>query len=53
MNIEKLASIITSPRVSEKAAMKADMDNQHVFSVSKDATKLEVKKAVEMMFDES
>ena len=31
--------------------MKADMDNQHVFSVSKDATKLEVKKAVEMMFD--
>ena len=51
MNIEKLASIITSPRVSEKAAMKADMDNQHVFSVSKDATKLEVKKAVEMMFD--
>ena len=27
------------------------MENQHVFSVAKDAKKLEVKKAVEKMFD--
>ena len=51
MNIEKLASIISSPRISEKSAMKADMENQHVFSVAKDASKLDVKKAVELMFD--
>ena len=51
MNIEKLASIISSPRISEKSAMKADMENQHVFSVAKEASKLDVKKAVELMFD--
>ena len=51
MNDERLMNIILSPRVSEKTARKADMENQHVFSVAKDAKKLEVKKAVEKMFD--
>jgi large subunit ribosomal protein L23 len=51
MNIQRLANIIVSPRISEKATMKADLENQHVFSVLKDATKPEVKKAVELMFD--
>ena len=50
MNEERLMSIILAPRVSEKAATKADNENQHVFSVAKDAKKLEVKKAIEMMF---
>ena len=44
-------NIIVSPRVSEKATGKADTENQHVFSVLKDASKLEVKKAVEKMFE--
>ena len=39
------------PRVSEKATTRADFENQHVFSVLKDATKPEIKKAVELMFD--
>jgi large subunit ribosomal protein L23 len=51
MNTQRLANIIVSPRISEKATMRADMENQHVFSVLKDATKPEVKKAVELMFD--
>ena len=51
MNTQRLTNIIVSPRISEKATMKADIDNQHVFSVLKDATKPEVKKAVELMFD--
>ena len=51
MNTQRLTNIIVSPRISEKATMKADLENQHVFSVLKDATKPEVKKAVELMFD--
>jgi large subunit ribosomal protein L23 len=51
MNTQRLTNIIVSPRISEKATVKADVDNQHVFSVLKDATKPEVKKAVELMFD--
>ena len=51
MNTQKLTNIIVSPRISEKATMRADIDNQHVFSVLKDATKPEIKKAVELMFD--
>ena len=47
MNNERLMNIIISPRVSEKATSRADTVNQHVFSVLKDANKLEVKKAVE------
>ena len=51
MNTQRLTNIIVSPRISEKATIRADLDNQHVFSVLKDATKPEVKEAVELMFD--
>jgi|TARA_Y100000992_G_scaffold300425_1_gene269066 large subunit ribosomal protein L23 len=51
MNTQRLTNIIVSPRISEKATTRADIDNQHVFSVLKDATKPEIKKAVELMFD--
>ncbi|PPD33108.1 MAG: 50S ribosomal protein L23 [Methylomonas sp.] len=53
MNIEKikLASILTAPIVSEKSATVADTSNQFVFKVAKTATKLQIKNAVEMMFD--
>ena len=51
MNTQRLTNIIVSPRISEKATVRADIDNQHVFSVLKDATKPEIKKAVELMFD--
>ena len=51
MNEERLMNIILTPHVSEKATVKADSENQHVFSVAKDANKFEVKKAIEKMFE--
>lgn len=47
----KLANIISAPIVSEKSAIVADKGNQFVFKVAKNATKLQVKNAVEMMFE--
>lgn len=47
----KLASIISAPIVSEKSAIVADKGNQFVFKVEKNATKLQIKNAVEMMFE--
>ena len=51
MNKERLMNVILAPHVSEKATSCADTQNQHVFSVAKNANKLEVKKAVEKMFE--
>jgi len=46
----KLAKILQAPIVSEKSTNVADDSNQFVFKVEKSATKLQVKKAVELMF---
>lgn len=53
MSIEqsKLASILLAPVVSEKSTIAAENSNHFVFKVQKVATKLEIKKAVELMFD--
>ena len=53
MSIEqsKLANILLAPVVSEKSTNAAENSNQFVFKVQKVATKMEVKKAVELMFD--
>ncbi len=50
MNQERIHQILVSPHVSEKAALLADEQNQHVFKVISTATKSEVKQAVEGMF---
>ncbi len=50
MNQERMHQILVSPHVSEKAALLADDQNQHVFKVISTATKSEVKQAVEGMF---
>jgi len=50
MNQERVYQILLSPHVSEKAALLADEQNQHVFKVLSTATKSEVKEAVESMF---
>lgn len=47
MNAERLYMVLKGPHVSEKAAMGQD---QVVFRVAVDATKLEVKRAVEKLF---
>jgi large subunit ribosomal protein L23 len=50
MNQERVFQVLLGPHVSEKAAIVADLSNQYVFKVALDATKLEVKKAVEQLF---
>lgn len=47
----KLASVLSAPILSEKSAIAADTSNQFVFKVAKNATKLQIKNAVELMFD--
>ena len=47
---ERLMTVLLAPIVSEKATLVADKHDQVVFRVAQDATKPEVKAAVELMF---
>ena len=51
MNKERIFNVLLAPHVSEKATLVADQGNAFVFKVAKDANKLEIKKAVEALFD--
>ena len=51
MNNEKLMTVLLEPRVTEKSTMVGEAYNQYVFKVAKDASKPEIKRAVELMFD--
>ncbi|MGH1487263.1 MAG: 50S ribosomal protein L23 [Cellvibrionaceae bacterium] len=51
MSQERLYKILLAPVVSEKAVGSAEVTNQVVFKVVKDADKSEIKAAVEKMFD--
>lgn len=51
MKEHRLMQILLSPIVSEKSANAADQNNQYAFKVVTDATKPEIKAAVELMFD--
>lgn len=51
MNKERLMTILLGPHVSEKSTSAADKNRQYVFKVLPDATKKEVKNAVEMLFN--
>ncbi len=46
----KLTNVLLAPIVSEKSSLAAEEDNRFVFKVQKSATKLQIKKAVELMF---
>jgi len=46
----RLASVLLAPIVSEKATAIAEKHNQVLFKVMRDATKPEIKAAVELMF---
>ena len=50
MNPERIFTVLKAPHISEKAAASAEVRNQVVFKVAVDATKLEIKKAVEKLF---
>jgi large subunit ribosomal protein L23 len=51
MNAEKLMTVLIGPVVSEKSSRVADASNHFVFRVRRDATKPEIKAAVELMFE--
>jgi large subunit ribosomal protein L23 len=51
MNQERLMQVILAPVVSEKSTLVADKNEQVVFKVVTDATKPEVKAAVELLFN--
>ena len=51
MSTTNVYEVIRAPRVSEKTARLQEVSNQYVFEVAKDATKADVKAAVEQIFD--
>ena len=50
MNQERLMQVLLAPQISEKATYVADKHEQVVFRVASDATKPEIKAAVELLF---
>lgn len=48
---ERILKVLRAPHISEKATMAAEKGNTIVFKVSIDATKKEIKAAVEKLFD--
>jgi large subunit ribosomal protein L23 len=53
VNQARLYSVILGPHISEKATIMADKRNQVAFKVANDATKAEIKEAVEKIFSVS
>lgn len=51
MNAERLMMVLREPHTSEKTTVLADRFKQFTFKVLKSATKLEIKLAVEQMFN--
>ena len=48
---ERLLKVILAPHISEKSTIAAEENNTIVFKVANDATKAEVKAAVEKLFE--
>jgi len=50
MSQYNLYDVLEAPIISEKSTIAAEKDNRFVFKIKKQATKLQVKKAVEALF---
>lgn len=50
MNQERIYKVLLAPHVSEKATLVNEQSNQFVFKVAKDATKPEIRKAIETLW---
>ena len=50
MNQERLYTVLLEPHFSEKVSILGDKANQYGFKVAPDATKAEIKEAVEQLF---
>lgn len=51
MNQERIFKVLSAPHISEKATIVSEKNNQIVFKVAKDATKAEIKTAVEQLWE--
>ena len=51
MNEVRIMKVLLGPHVTEKAAIVGESSNQYVFRVATDASKPEVKQAVEKLFE--
>lgn len=51
MNREELMSVLIAPHVTEKTSLAMQNHNQYTFRVRRDATKTDIRKAVELMFE--
>ena len=51
MNREKLMRVLVAPHVTEKTSLAMQNHNQYAFRVRRDATKTDIKQAVELMFE--
>ena len=51
MNKEQLMSVLLAPHVTEKTSLAMQNSNQYVFRVRREATKLDIRQAVELMFE--
>lgn len=51
MNQARIMKVLLGPHVTEKAAIAGESGNQYVFQVMPDATKPEIKQAVELLFE--
>lgn len=51
MNLERIYTVILGPHVSEKTTLLGEANNQYAFKVAVDATKSEIKQAVEKIFN--
>jgi large subunit ribosomal protein L23 len=49
-NQERLMNVLLAPQISEKATFVAEKNEQVIFKVVSDATKPEIKAAVELLF---
>lgn len=50
MNPERVFTVLREPHISEKVSILGDSSNQYAFKVATDATKPEIKEAVETLF---
>ena len=51
MKKEQLMNVLLAPHITEKTSLAMQNHNQYTFRVRRDATKTDVRKAVELMFD--
>lgn len=53
MNQERMYTVLVEPHISEKVSLLGDKVNQYAFKVARDATKAEIREAVETIFSVS